>query len=188
MFTSASIGIAFGRGQYDEPGRDHARRRHGDVSRQGARQGAARAVRRRHARARARSPRPRERSAPRGRQQRLRGALPADRVADDRRCASASSRWCAGRATASRFRRPRSSRSPRSSGSSSRSAHGCSSRRAARLPSGSGSFRTAGLECITVNVSSRQLMQQNFLRIVEQAVPGRTGARAIFASRSPRRR
>ncbi|MCM3881136.1 MAG: EAL domain-containing protein [Vicinamibacterales bacterium] len=31
-------------------------------------------------------------------------------------------------------------------------------------------FPGAGLECITVNVSSRQLMQQNFLRIVEQAV------------------
>ena len=31
----------FGRVQYANPGRDHARRRHGDVSRQGARQGAA---------------------------------------------------------------------------------------------------------------------------------------------------
>jgi len=31
-------------------------------------------------------------------------------------------------------------------------------------------FVDAGLECITVNVSSRQLMQQNFLRVVEQAV------------------
>jgi diguanylate cyclase (GGDEF)-like protein/PAS domain S-box-containing protein len=31
-------------------------------------------------------------------------------------------------------------------------------------------FPAAGLEWITVNVSSRQLMQQNFLRIVEQAV------------------
>ena len=31
-------------------------------------------------------------------------------------------------------------------------------------------FPAAGLDCITVNVSSRQLMQQNFLRIVEQAV------------------
>jgi EAL domain-containing protein (putative c-di-GMP-specific phosphodiesterase class I) len=31
-------------------------------------------------------------------------------------------------------------------------------------------FRTAGLECITVNVSSRQLMQQNFLAVVERAV------------------
>jgi diguanylate cyclase (GGDEF)-like protein len=31
-------------------------------------------------------------------------------------------------------------------------------------------FPDAGLDCITVNVSSRQLMQQNFLRVVEQAV------------------
>jgi EAL domain-containing protein (putative c-di-GMP-specific phosphodiesterase class I) len=31
-------------------------------------------------------------------------------------------------------------------------------------------FPTGGLDCITVNVSSRQLMQQNFLLIVEQAV------------------
>jgi diguanylate cyclase (GGDEF)-like protein/PAS domain S-box-containing protein len=31
-------------------------------------------------------------------------------------------------------------------------------------------FPDAGLECITVNVSSRQLMQQNFLSIVERAV------------------
>ncbi len=31
-------------------------------------------------------------------------------------------------------------------------------------------FPDAGLDCITVNVSSRQLMQQNFLRVVQQAV------------------
>jgi diguanylate cyclase (GGDEF)-like protein/PAS domain S-box-containing protein len=31
-------------------------------------------------------------------------------------------------------------------------------------------FPGAGLDCITVNVSSRQLMQQNFLRVVQQAV------------------
>jgi diguanylate cyclase (GGDEF)-like protein/PAS domain S-box-containing protein len=31
-------------------------------------------------------------------------------------------------------------------------------------------FPDGGLDCITVNVSSRQLMQQNFMRIVEQAV------------------
>jgi EAL domain-containing protein (putative c-di-GMP-specific phosphodiesterase class I) len=31
-------------------------------------------------------------------------------------------------------------------------------------------FPHAGLECITVNVSSRQLMQQNFVRVVQQAV------------------
>ena len=31
-------------------------------------------------------------------------------------------------------------------------------------------FPEAGLDCITVNVSSRQLMQQNFLQLVEQAV------------------
>jgi diguanylate cyclase (GGDEF)-like protein len=31
-------------------------------------------------------------------------------------------------------------------------------------------FPDGGLDCITVNVSSRQLMQQNFLRIVERAV------------------
>ncbi|HUE87164.1 MAG TPA: EAL domain-containing protein [Vicinamibacterales bacterium] len=31
-------------------------------------------------------------------------------------------------------------------------------------------FPASGLDCITVNVSSRQLMQQNFLRIVEKAV------------------
>jgi diguanylate cyclase (GGDEF)-like protein/PAS domain S-box-containing protein len=31
-------------------------------------------------------------------------------------------------------------------------------------------FPNAGLDCITVNVSSRQLMQQNFLRVVQQAV------------------
>jgi EAL domain-containing protein (putative c-di-GMP-specific phosphodiesterase class I) len=31
-------------------------------------------------------------------------------------------------------------------------------------------FPAAGLDCITVNVSSRQLMQQNFLLLVEQAV------------------
>ena len=31
-------------------------------------------------------------------------------------------------------------------------------------------YADAGLECITVNVSSRQLMQQNFLALVEQAV------------------
>jgi diguanylate cyclase (GGDEF)-like protein/PAS domain S-box-containing protein len=37
-------------------------------------------------------------------------------------------------------------------------------------------FPDAGLDCITVNVSSRQLMQQNFLSIVEQAV-GESGLR-----------
>ena len=31
-------------------------------------------------------------------------------------------------------------------------------------------FPNAGLDCITVNVSSRQLVQQNFLRVVEQTV------------------
>jgi EAL domain-containing protein (putative c-di-GMP-specific phosphodiesterase class I) len=31
-------------------------------------------------------------------------------------------------------------------------------------------FPDSGLDCITVNVSARQLMQQNFLRIVEKAV------------------
>jgi diguanylate cyclase (GGDEF)-like protein/PAS domain S-box-containing protein len=31
-------------------------------------------------------------------------------------------------------------------------------------------FPGAGLDCITVNVSSRQLMQQNFVRVVQQAV------------------
>jgi EAL domain-containing protein (putative c-di-GMP-specific phosphodiesterase class I) len=31
-------------------------------------------------------------------------------------------------------------------------------------------FPAAGLDCITVNVSSRQLMQQNFVRVVQQAV------------------
>ena len=31
-------------------------------------------------------------------------------------------------------------------------------------------FPAAGLDCITVNVSSRQLMQQNFVRVVERAV------------------
>ena len=67
-------------GALHESGRGHARRRHRDVSRQGARQGAARSVRRGHARARARSPQPRERPAPGGRHQRLRGALSADRV------------------------------------------------------------------------------------------------------------
>ena len=40
----------------------------------------------------ARPARPRERSAPRGQEQRLRGALPADRAAGDRACASASNR------------------------------------------------------------------------------------------------
>ena len=35
---------------------------------------------------------------------------------------------------------------------------------------GSGSFPAAGLDCITVNVSSRQLVQQNFPRLVQQAV------------------
>ena len=33
-------------------------------------------------------------------------------------------------------------------------------------------FGPAGLECITVNVSNRQLMEQNFLMIVEEAVHG----------------
>jgi diguanylate cyclase (GGDEF)-like protein/PAS domain S-box-containing protein len=33
-------------------------------------------------------------------------------------------------------------------------------------------FGMAGLECITVNVSNRQLMEQNFLLIVEEAVQG----------------
>jgi EAL domain-containing protein (putative c-di-GMP-specific phosphodiesterase class I) len=33
-------------------------------------------------------------------------------------------------------------------------------------------FGLAGLECITVNVSNRQLMEQNFLLIVEEAVHG----------------
>ena len=35
-------------------------------------------------------------------------------------------------------------------------------------------FPDAGLDCITVNVSSRQLMQHNFLRVVQQAV-GKAG-------------
>ena len=65
-----------------QPGRDHARRRHGDVPRQGAGQGPARGVRRRHARAGAGSVRLRERSAPRRQGQGVRRALPADRVAD----------------------------------------------------------------------------------------------------------
>ena len=67
-----------------QPGRDHARRRHGDVSRQVARQGAARAVRRRHARARARPARPRERPAPRGQQ------ATTSRCTTSRSCRSAS--------------------------------------------------------------------------------------------------
>ena len=116
VFTSASIGIAFGRGRLRQPGRDHARRRHGDVSREVARQGAARAVRRRHARARARPPRPRERPAPRGQDQRLRGALPADRaagLADVRRVRVPGPVDAQRR---SRSRRPPSSRSPRNWG------------------------------------------------------------------------
>ena len=50
-------------------------------------------------------------------------------------------------------------------------------------------FPAAGLDCITVNVSSRQLMQQNFLRIVEQAVQQRRAeAVPTSASKSPRPR
>ena len=76
--------------------RDHARRRHRDVSRQVARQGAARGVRRRHARARARSARASKATC----------ATPSpattSRCTTSRSCrwhaacASASSRWCAG--------------------------------------------------------------------------------------------
>ena len=81
VFTSASIGIAFGARPVQQPRRDHARCGHRHVSREVARQGAPRAVRCRHARARARPARPRERPAPRRQPQRLRGALSADRAA-----------------------------------------------------------------------------------------------------------
>ena len=103
-------------GALHQPGRGDARRRHRDVSRQVARQVAARGVRRRHARARARPPEPRERPPPGDRRQRLRGALPADRVAglgDVRRLRVAGPMEPQRRAGLSG---QRSSRSPRSSG------------------------------------------------------------------------
>ena len=81
VFTSASIGIAFGRTQYQNP--DEIMR-DADIAMYHAKargQGAARAVRRRHARARPGPARPRERPAPRGQRQRLRRALPAHRPA-----------------------------------------------------------------------------------------------------------
>ena len=66
-----------------QPRRDHARRRHRHVSREGAWQGAARDVRCRHARAHARPARSGKRSAPRRQQPGLRSALSADRPARD---------------------------------------------------------------------------------------------------------
>ena len=68
-------------------------------------------------------------------EQRLRGALPADRVAGHRACASASSRWSAGTGPAGRSRRRRSSPIAEELGPDRcRSAPGCSSRPAARSP------------------------------------------------------
>ncbi len=49
-------------------------------------------------------------------------------------------------------------------------------------------FGQTGLEYITVNVSTRQLMQQNFLHIVERRCRSRASSRARCASKSPRPR
>ena len=171
VFTSASIGIAFGRSAVQQPRRDHARRRHRDVSREGARQGAARGVRRRHARARARSPRPRKRPAPRRR--------PANdfEVHYQPIVLARHSGMCVGFESLVRWTR---NGEAGVAGDVHPDRRGAGAHRAARHVGAAAGvptfadwqrrFPTAGLDYITVNVSSRQLMQQNFLRIVEQAV------------------
>ena len=54
---------------------------------------------------------------------------------------------------------------------------------------GSAAIPAAGLDCITVNVSSRQLVQQNFLRVVQQhRAADRPASRRTCGSRSPKRR
>ena len=122
--------------------RDHARRRHGHVPRQVARQVPPRRVRRRHARARARPPQPRERSPPRHRRQRLRSALPADRVADDghvRRVRVAGAVDAQRRARVARHLHP----DRRGAGADRAPRHvGAAARRAGRSRTGSGSFPT----------------------------------------------
>ena len=116
VFTSASIGIAFGPAHYTNPDeimRDADTAMYHAKSRGKARHEVFDADM--HARVRDRLE-PRERPAPRGRQQRLRGALPADRVAglgDVRRLRVAGALDAQRR---SRSRRPRSFRSPRSWG------------------------------------------------------------------------
>ena len=81
VFTSASIGIAVGVAQYQNPDEIMRDADTAMYQAKASRQGAARDVRRRHARARARPPRAGERSAARGEQQRLRDSLSADRLA-----------------------------------------------------------------------------------------------------------
>ena len=116
VFTSASIGIAFGPAHYTNPDeimRDADTAMYHAKSRGKARHELFDADM--HARALDRLGLENDlRHAVDA--QRLRGALPADRVAGLAACASASSRWSDGPATASRSRRPRSFRSPRSSG------------------------------------------------------------------------
>ena len=170
VFTSASIGIAFGARAVRQPGRDHARRRHRDVPRQGARQGAPRDVRRRHARAGARPARARERPAARRQRQRLRGALPADRVAgvgDVRRVRVARPLEAQRRG---RCRRPTFIPIAEELGLIEPLGTWVLQQACDTFADWQRRFRQAGLECITVNVSTRQLMQQNFLHIVEEAV------------------
>ena len=150
--------------------RDHARRRHRDVSREVARQGASRAVRRRHARARARPARPRERPAARGQQQRLRGALSADRARWPRGCASGSNRWSDGHATAKPVSPATFIPIAEELGIIEPLGTWVLQQACSTFADWQRRFPAGGLDYITVNVSSRQLMQQNFLWLVEQAV------------------
>ena len=54
--------------------------------------------------------------------------------------------------------------------SSNRSARGSCEQACRTFADWQRRYPAAGLDCITVNVSSRQLMQQNFLRVVQQVV------------------
>ena len=106
-------------------------------------------------------------------QQRLRGALPADRVAGLAACASGSSRWSAGRATAKPVSPATFIPIAEELGLIEPLGTWVLQQACRTFADWQRRFPDAGLDCITVNVSSRQLMQQNFLRVVEQAVQRR---------------
>jgi diguanylate cyclase (GGDEF)-like protein len=116
VFTSASIGIAFGRTQYENPEeimRDADTAMYHAKARGKARHELFDADM--HARVRDRLGLENDLRHAVARP-RLRSALPADRLAQHRDVQSVSSHWCAGSGMVSRARRPRSSRSPRSWG------------------------------------------------------------------------
>ena len=162
VVTSASIGIAFGPAHYTNPDeimRDADTAMYHAKSRGKARHELFDADM--HARVRDRLE-PRERPAPAVEDQRLRGALPADRVAGLAACASGSSRWCAGTATASRCRRSTFIPIAEELGLIEPLGTWVLQEACRTFANWQRRFPDAGLDCITVNVSSRQLVQQGF--------------------------